>query len=162
MSSAEVPSTPLDGMTIDESARRLGQIVWAERRMFEILGGWVLSTPEAPIKLAFARQSRHHAAHAAAIEVLLPETRDHDPVALVGDVGSAEVEHLAELAARTSTDDRLRALVDDLVPARLAACEEFLAAASAVRDGPAVRALIFLLAEERAELTDLAALRASR
>jgi hypothetical protein len=155
--SAEVPA----GLTIDESALRLGRIVWAERRMFEILGGWVPSTPEAPVKLAFARRSRHHAAHAGAIEVLLPETRDHDPVVLVGNVERAEVEHFADLATRTGTDDRLGALVDDLLPARLAACEEFLDAASAVRDGPAIRALIFVLAEERAELTDLTALRAS-
>ncbi len=71
------------GMTIDESARRLGHIVWVERRLFELLGGWVTSTPEPAVKLALARRSRHHAAHAAAIEVVLPDTRDHDPVAVV-------------------------------------------------------------------------------
>ena len=33
-------------MTLDESARRLGALVWTERRLFELLGGWVVSTPE--------------------------------------------------------------------------------------------------------------------
>ena len=147
------------GMTIDESARRLGHIVWAERRLFELLGGWVTSTPEPPVKLALARRSRHHAAHAATLDVVLPDTRDHDPRALVAAPDPEEPARFAELAARTGTGARLAALVDDLLPQRLEACEAFLAGASAVRDGPAVRALILVLAEERAELTDLRALR---
>jgi hypothetical protein len=150
---------PAFGMTIDESARRLGHIVWAERRLFELLGGWVTTTPEAPVKLALARRSRHHAAHAETVEVVLPDTRDHDPATLVAAADPAEAARFAELAARVGTGARLAALVEDLLPERLAASEAFLAAAAAVRDGPAVRALIFVLAEERAELSDLRALR---
>jgi hypothetical protein len=146
------------GMTIDESARRVGSIVWAERRLFELLGGWVPSTPEPPVKLALARRSRHHAAHAATLDVVLPDTRDHDPRALVAAADPEDPGRFAELAALTGTDARLACLVDDLLPQRLEACEAFLASASAVRDGPAVRALILVLAEERAELTDLRAL----
>jgi hypothetical protein len=149
-------------MTIDESARRLGVIVWWERRLFEILGGWVASTPEPAVKLALARQSRHHAAHAAAVEAVLPETRDHDPAALVAAADSDASALVEPLAASTTTEARLDALVDDLLPRQVAACEGFLAAASSVRDGPAIRALIFVLAEERAELTDLAGLRQVR
>jgi hypothetical protein len=149
-------------MTIDESAGRLGVIVWWERRLFEILGGWVASTPEPDVKLALARQSRHHAAHAAALEVVLPETRDHDPDALIG-AADADASALVEPIAGTGTTDaRLDVLVDDLLPRQTASCEAFLAEASSVRDGPAIRALIVVLAEERAELTDLAALRALR
>jgi hypothetical protein len=146
-------------MTIDESARRLGDVVGTERRLFELLGGWVASTPEAPVKLALARRSRHHAAHAASVEVVLPETRDHDPAALVAAAEAGAADRFAALAARTGTEARLAAVVDELLPERLEACSAFLAAASAVRDGPAVRALIVVLAEERAELTELRALR---
>jgi hypothetical protein len=146
-------------MTIDESARRLAGIVWVERRLFEVLGGWVPSTPEAPVKLALARQSRHHAAHAAAVEVVLPDTRDHDPATLVQAPEPRVATLLDELAGRAGTGPRLRLLVEEALPEQVAACEGFLAEASAVRDGPAIRALIFVLAEERAELTDLAGLR---
>lgn len=144
-------------MTLDESARRLGRIVWFERRLFEIMGRWVPSTPEPSVKLTLARQSRHHAAHAAAVEVVLPETREHDPVALVAATDAAAF--LEEVEGRAGTEGRLRSLVGELLPRQLAACEAFLAEASPVRDGPAIRALIFVLAEERAELTDLAFLR---
>jgi hypothetical protein len=145
-------------MTLEESARRLGRIVWFERRLFEVLGRWVASTPEPSVKLALACQSRHHAGHAAAVEVLLPETRDHDPAALVAATEATEAARFAEVEARAGTEARLRSLVDELLPRQLAACEAFLAQASPVRDGPATRALIVVLAEERAELTNLALL----
>jgi hypothetical protein len=146
-------------MTLDESARRLGRIVSLERRLFEMMGRWVPSTPELSVKLALARQSRHHAGHAAALEVVLPETRDHDPAALVAATDAAGAALVRELEARADTEGRLRALVDELLPRQLAACEAFLAEASPVRDGPAIRALIFVLAEERAELAGLTLLR---
>ena len=146
-------------MTLDESARRLGQIVWFERRLFEVMGRWVASTPEASVKLTLARQSRHHGDHAAAVEVILPETRDHDPAVLVASTDPAEVARFVEVEDRAGTDERLRSVIDELLPHQLGACEAFLAEASPVRDGPAIRALIFVLAEERAELTDLASLR---
>ena len=152
----------MPGMTIDESARRLGAIVWSERRLFEVMGGWVTSTPEPLVKLAFARHSRLHAAHASTLEAVLPETRDHDPAALVKAVDSEGAARVEALAAGATTELRLEALVDELLPGRLGACENFLADASSVRDGPAIRALMFVLAEERAELTDLTALRRPR
>jgi len=150
---------PAPGMTLDESARRLGRIVWFERRLFEVMGRWVPSTPEPSVKLMLARQSRHHGEHAAAVEVVLPETRDHDPAVLVAPADPAHAARFEEAGGRVGTDERLRWLVDELLPDQLATCEAFLAEASPVRDGPAIRALIFVLAEERAELTDLAALR---
>ena len=146
-------------MTLDESARRLGGIVWFERRLFEVMGRWVPSTPDLSVKLMLARQSRHHGEHAAAVEVVLPETRDHDPGVLVAPTDLPDAARFDEAGGRVGTDDRLRGLVDELLPDQLAACEAFLAEASPVRDGPAIRALIFVLAEERAELTELAALR---
>jgi hypothetical protein len=146
-------------MTLDESARRLGSIVWFERRLFEVMGRWVPSTPERSVKLMLARQSRHHAEHAAAVEVVLPETRDHDPATLITAGDPAAAARVEAVAGRVGTEERLRSLVDELIPHRLAACEAFLAEAAPVRDGPGIRALIFVLAEERAELTDLANLR---
>lgn len=134
-------------------------MVWFERRLFEVMGAWVPSTPTPAVKLALARQSRRHGAHAGAIEALLPETRDHDPATLVAPPDPATAALVDEVERRGGASERLRGIVDELLPVRLEACEAFLGAASPVRDGPAIRALIFVLAEERAELTDLEALR---
>ena len=149
------------GMTLTNSARRLGSMVWFERRLFEVMGAWVPSTPTPAVKLVLARQSRRHGAHAGAIEALLPETRDHDPAMLVATPDPGTPALVEEVQGRGDTGERLRGLVDELLPRHLEELEAFLAAASPVRDGPAIRALIFVLAEERAELTDLEALGAS-
>jgi len=136
-------------------------MVWFERRLFEVMGSWVPSTPTPAVKLALARQSRRHGAHAGAIDALLPETRDHDPATLVAMPDPVTAALVEEVEGRGDTRERLRGLVDELLPRQLEEIEVFLAAASPVRDGPAIRALIFVLAEERAELTDLEALRDS-
>ena len=39
-------------------------LVWTERRLFELLGGWVVSTPEPEVKLALRAPSRRHGDHA--------------------------------------------------------------------------------------------------
>jgi hypothetical protein len=48
-------------VTLEEAARLAGGFRWAERRLFEVLGGWVASTPETGIKLMLDRHSHHHA-----------------------------------------------------------------------------------------------------
>lgn len=145
-------------MTIEASARRLGEIVWFERRLFELVGGWAASVPEPAVKLVLARQSRHHGTHAVAVEALLPKTRDHDPAALVQPFAPGAPARLDAIAAREGTRARLAALVDDLLPRELALCEGFLAGASPVRDGPAARGLVVVLAEARADLAELGGL----
>jgi hypothetical protein len=143
-------------MTLDESARRLGALTWAERRLFELLGSWVVTTREAPVKLALSHASRRHGDHSLALAVLLPDTRDHDPEALVApgpDVTAA----FAAAGSAASTGARLAAL-DVVGPAHLRALEEFLADAAEVRDGPAIRVVELVLAEDAASFGDLAAL----
>lgn len=145
-------------MTIDASARRLGEIAWFERRLFTLMGEWTTSVPEPSVKLALARQSRHHGAHAVAVAALLPETRDHDPESLVRP-GAPDRSAMFEAAASCeTTGDRLDALIGDLVPHELTLLEAFLVEASAVRDAPATRTLVVVLAEARADLAELAGL----
>ena len=136
-------------MTIDEGARRIGGLVWAERRLFELTGGWVATTPEPEPKVTLAVSSRRFGDHAVALAVLLPDTRDHTPEAMVAPVGDAAAAFdLAQGA--TTTPERLAVLSDALSAGHLAALEEYLADAVPVRDGPGIRVVTAVLAEDRA------------
>jgi hypothetical protein len=145
-------------MTLDESARRLGALVWTERRLFELLGGWVVSTPEPAVKLAFARTSRRHGDHAITLGGLLPDTRDHDPEAFVAPPAGGD-DALAAAAAAGATAERLDAVEAGIAPVHLGALEAYLADTAAVRDGPAIRVIGAVLAEDAAAFGALAALR---
>ncbi len=144
----------MPGMTIDESARRLGEVAWAEGRLFEVVGQWVTTTPEADLELVFARESRLHGEHAVAIGALLPDTRDHDPETLVAPGSGAEA-RLAELAA-AGPDRRVRALAE-VLRTHLETLDAYLADASPVRDGPGIRLITAVVAEDRARLGELEA-----
>ena len=47
-------------LTMDETARRAGSWAWAERYLYEVIGGWVLSTETAAVKVYFDSASQHH------------------------------------------------------------------------------------------------------
>ena len=136
-------------MTIDESARRLGELVWTECALFELLGRWVATTPEPAVKVAFSHASRLHGDHAVALAALLPDTRDHDPQALVGPSG--DLAGALDAAGRaTTTAERLDALHHGLAGGQRRALEAYLGDAAAVRDGPGIRVVAVVLAEDRA------------
>jgi hypothetical protein len=136
---------------LDASARALGQLIWAKRRCFELLGAWVTSTPEPAAKLALAGISVRQGMGAQSLEALLPETRDHDPDRAIAaleagwpGLGDHEV---------TATAGRLQAVG--------AALEELVATAdrvrdsmSAVSDGPARRALWLTAQNDRCDLAE--------
>ena len=141
-------------MDITEAARRLGALAWTEQQLFEVVGGWVASTPQPDVKLLFARASRHHGDHALALAALLPDTRDHDPVVLVapGDDDPSE-----DLRGDT-TGARLDALLV-VLSSQVEAIGGFLTDAAPVRDGPALRVAGLVVAEDQAEIVAAAGLR---
>jgi hypothetical protein len=141
------------GMTIGESAACIGALVWTERRLFELLGGWVPTTPEPEVKVVLSRRSRHHGEHALALVALLPDTRDHEPDALILPRGDAP-RALEAAAGSSATKERLAA-AGDVVAGHLDALEAYLAAASPVRDAPGIRAVTAVLAEDRFGLEDV-------
>jgi len=148
-------STP--GLTIDDSARFLGHATWLERRLFEVLGGWVTSAPEPAVKLALARHSRHHAWYAELLEPLRPDTRDHDVDARAPlDAGWRTL--VARMLAASTTAQRLDRLIEALV-GTIALYEQYVGATRFVRDAPTRRVLGLVLEGERAELVELEALR---
>ena len=149
-----------NGLTIDDSARFLSHATWLERRLFEAVGEWVRSTPEPVVKLALARQSRHHGWHAELLEPLRPDTRDHDleqraPL----DAGWRTL--VARLLAASTTPQRLEHL-GDVLRQSVKCYEEHIGAMSPVRDWPVRRALLLVLDDERAALAEIEGLGAGR
>jgi hypothetical protein len=140
--------------TLEDTARRVGHARWLEQRCFEILGGWVASTPESDAKLVFARQSHHHAWHAELFDKVLPSANGFDANGLVTAPSADWDAFLADLAAAPSTGDRLAGVYELLMPATIAEYERWSESADPVRDAPLRRWLGFVIADERADLSE--------
>ena len=139
--------------TIDDTARRITRARWLERRCFEVLGGWVVSTPEPEMKLALARQSHHHAWHAELFDRVLPSANGLDVDQHLGPDPAWDA-LLASVEQLTATADRLAAAYGVVLPAKLAEYEQWLESADVIRDAPLHRWLGFVVADERADLVE--------
>jgi hypothetical protein len=96
-------------LTLEESARLCGRNRWIEARLFEVLGGWVPSTPEAEVKLMFDRHSQHSAWRAAQWWDRLPVVAgvDRDELVVAPSPGWAQA--MDALARTGGTAPRLAA-----------------------------------------------------
>jgi len=141
--------------TIEQSGRRIGGHAWVELRLFEIVGGWVTSVPELEAKATLAAQSHHHAWHAELWHGLLPAV-PHLPVADLVAPPSEGVAALLAALAEPGDDgsriiERLVGLYRVTVPALIAAYQDHLARTTPIADGPTIRALHLVLADEEAD-----------
>lgn len=134
--------------TLEESARLAGSHVWVERRLFEILGLWVPSTPEPEAKLMLDRHSHHHAWRAGQWWDRLPVLADVDRDALVTppDPGlAAALELLASAgpagAGATPTVARLAGAYRFALPRLWASYQRHRAQAGDTADGATLRTL---------------------
>jgi hypothetical protein len=140
--------------TLEETARWVGAARWLELRCFELLGGWVSTTPEPDVKLAFARQSHHHAWHAELFERVLPAANGFSAEGLVTAPDDAWAALLDDLVALTATSDRLVGAYEVLMPAKLGEYEGWFDAVDPVRDAPLRRWLGFVIVDEHADLAE--------
>ena len=126
--------------SLEESARRAGAHQWAESRLFEILGGWVATTPEPAIRGMLDRHSRHCAWRAAQWWDRLPLLADVERAALcTAPAGPAALaDRLAELEG---TPARLAGAYRVALPRLWAAYERHYADADDVGDGSTRRTL---------------------
>ena len=140
-------------MTLDESAHRLGACAWVEERLFEILGRWVRASSDDRFSLALATAARHHAAHSLQLRALLPETRDHDPGALVSPPPDGALADEGEWTAVAGSEDPASGFTTlrPMLAAHLTALESWLKDASPVRDGPGIRVVASVMAEDHAD-----------
>jgi hypothetical protein len=105
-------------LELTSTAARVGHYVWFERRVFEVVGGWVRTTEPADLteKLWFGEVARRHAWHAELWHERLPELREMDRSALTVPASADVVDLFAELADTSPTLDRLTGLVRVLYP----------------------------------------------
>ena len=148
--------------TLEETARWVGAARWLELRCFELLGGWVTTTPEPDVKLAFARQSHHHAWHAELFERVLPSANGFSADGLVAAPDDSWSAFLDDLAALTVTGDRLVGAYELLMPGKLDEYERWHSAVDPVQDAPLRRWLGFVVMDEHADLAEGRALLVDR
>ena len=141
-------------------ARRLGGLRWVESELFALSGGWVPSTDEPDVRVAWAVQSQHHGWHAEVLRDRLPELRHLDVDTLTAPPEDWAAT-LAAVAALTSTPDRLSAWFGLVVPALVAKYESLAEDLDEVATPGLRRWLDHLLLDERADLAEGLALLAA-
>ena len=135
-------------LDLHATARRAGAARWLDARLFEVLGGWVTSTPEADVKIALASQAAHHGWHAGLWGERLPTLHGVEQDSWVGPASPKVEEAVELLGAATGTVERLAGLHRALLPRLTAAHASHLEAASPVADAPTVRTLRLLRRDE--------------
>ena len=141
----------MDPRTLDAQARHTGHCCWVEMRAFELLGAWSASVPEPEVKAMVATHSRQRAWHAELWHDLLPTAGDGGIEGFITPANpgvEAFVEALAQPEAPERTIEKLAGAYRVLTPRTVAAYTEQLADASPITDGPAIRALRLVLADQ--------------
>jgi hypothetical protein len=132
---------------IHDTARTLARHAWVERRLFEVVGGWVRSTTDGEVAAVLAATSVHHGWHAELLQERVPVLHDLDPAQL--DPPPSLVAFVDAVSASADDLERLVALADVVGPDRIARYEGLLAAASPVADAPVAQALRLVLSDEQ-------------
>jgi len=136
---------------LEVSAVRIGRFVWVEERLFEIIGHWVQSTADDEIAALFAVQSRHRSWYAELLGELVFGFGDRTRESLVASPGpgvGAVLAQLANIAGADASIARLTALHRVVVPHAVSAHRAQLLRSSVVADGPAIRRLGRVIADE--------------
>lgn len=153
-----------ESLDLQRSAELSGRFAWIEDRLFEVTGGWVVSTPEHPVKLHMANVSRHHAWRASLWRERLPHLREMDVDALVAP-GDDHLDRLfgvmAEMTDPDSTLERLVGLYRVVVPRLVAAYRHHRDLCTPVADGPVMRVLDLVLRDQMDDWLDAQGLLAS-
>ncbi|HUJ66165.1 MAG TPA: hypothetical protein VLX59_11540 [Acidimicrobiales bacterium] len=138
-------------LTLDDSARLAGGHCWLERRLFEVLGGWVGSTPEPAVKLLFDRHSGHHAWRAGQWWERLPVLADVDRQSLVAPEPAGLAEIVDMLAAASSPAARLAGTYRFALPRLWSRYAHHLSLTGAAADGSSIRTLEMVMTDVGAD-----------
>jgi hypothetical protein len=141
-------------LALDKQSQVIGGYQWIERRLFEVLGGWVLSEAVPEARLMFDVYSQQHAWHAELWSQRLPVLDGLDPATLTLPP-SVEVDSMITLlagggpgAAAGGTLLRLVGLARVVLPRLIAGYGLHLRRAAPVADGPVVRSLRLVVRDE--------------
>jgi hypothetical protein len=136
---------------VAESARRIGNYLWAEMKLFEALGGWVATVPELDVKMRLGTHCYKHAWHAELWHKRLPELREMNPDRLTrpaNDELVAFVEAMTEPEGPDMTLEKLVGVYRVYIPRFVAAYTYHLNNTSQITDAPTIRSLNFVLQDE--------------
>lgn len=143
-----VPATPA-ALPLREAARVLGGYRWLEARLFEVLGGWVRSTPEPEVKLLLDAHAHQHAWHAELWLARLPELRELHPDEVTAPATPALADVVARVAAADGSLLRLVGVHRVVLPHLVTTYARHLARTAPVADAAVIRSLRLVLADER-------------
>jgi hypothetical protein len=129
-----------DALTLEQTAARLGAYAWLQERLFEVVGGWAATVPEAEVRIVLGVHADHHAWHARLWRERIPRVHTVDADAVVAPAHGADAV-VDALRAAEGTVERLAGTYRAVVPALVATFGEHRRAASPLADGPVVRAL---------------------
>lgn len=129
-----------DVLSLEQTAARLGAYAWLQERLFEVVGGWAATVPEAEVRVVLGVHADHHAWHARMWRERIPRVHIFDADALVAPAPGADAV-VGALRAAEGTVERLAGAYRAVVPALVAAFGEHRRSASPLADGPVVRAL---------------------
>lgn len=142
-------STP-PSWSIEATARRLGHYAWVEQRLFEVLGGLAaIGGRRGELRLACLAHARHHAWHAELWRRRLPLLPGLGADVVVV-APNDSVASLLDGAAQPGSDPGagLVGVYRVALPQLVAVYRRHLASARRVADGPVMRALDLVLADE--------------
>jgi hypothetical protein len=139
-------------LSLEESGRRFGSYVWAERRLFETLGGWSGDTDEPASRPVLAANAAHHAWRAGVLADRLPRARGLDVDGWIAPPNDEIAEAFAILArpgaGRSTSTARLVGVYRVVVPELLEAYRAHLGGLTEIADRPGRRWLGLVLHDE--------------
>jgi len=140
--------------TIEDSARRCALGRWWELKLFELLGAWVATVPELEVKACLATQSLHHGWHAELWSAVTPGVAhlDGDRLPRPGPALEALADALEAGDAGAATIERLVGVYGVVLPGLVAEHRAYLERAETACDGPLMRVVNLILADELADL----------
>lgn len=133
--------------TLDQSGRRAGGHVWVQSRLFEVLGGWVATTPEPEVRLLLDRHSHHAAWRASQWWDRLPVLADVDRSSLCAAPSPVAESVVGHLVGLDGTAARLAAAYRVVLPRTWACYEGHRRRADPVADGSSLRTLGIVAAD---------------
>jgi hypothetical protein len=145
-------------LTLADTARRAGEAIWVEERLFEVLGAWVVSDLPPATRVVLATLSRRHAWRAEQLRSRLPEVPGFAAADVVAAPDAPVADVLVGLAGADATVEDLRVVVEVVLPWLESSYAEHLELCTAVSDAAVERTLRLVLDDLTADATALGAM----
>lgn len=143
-------------LTLEDAARVAGHARWLEDRLFAVVGEWVAAEDDPEAKALFAAHALRHAWHASVWRDRFPRVAHLDADALTVPASPGVTAAVDDLVAATGAGPEATArrlsLLAQLLTLLVAAYRDRIARAHPLADGPTVRWLGLVLADEVAAL----------